>query len=234
VTTRISALLLFLCGAAVFARAGSLGISPVRIDLSERKTNAIIQVTNTADDPVTVQVHAADWRTEGTEDSFSDTNEVVVNPPVFTLAAGQKQIIRLGLRSREQSAIERSYRLILEEVPKPPKAGTIATVLRVMLPIFQAPGHPVAPKLACQARIIEDGAVKLRIENNGTAHDRLKEIVLEVGAGQIQSANTAYILPGGWREFVFRDKRLRGASYIRVGLITDAGTVREEFITTSQ
>ena len=226
--TRSSAIALFLLGAAVFAQAGSLAISPVRVDLSETKPNSIVQVTNAGDDPITVQVHAASWKTEGAEDSYLDTNDVVANPPVFTLAAGQKQIIRLGLRSREPIEIERSYRLFLEEVPKPPKPGTIGTVLLISLPIFQVPRRPVAPILIWQAGFTDDGALRLSVQNDGSAHDRIKELEIEVGAERIPSSISAYVLPGGRRDFVIRDERLRGATHIGLETVTDAGKRHEE------
>lgn len=226
--TRISAIALLLFGSAVFAQAGSLAISPVRVDLSETKLNSTVQVTNSGDEPITVQVHAAGWRTEGAEDSYLETNDVVVNPPVFTLAAGQKQIIRLGLRSRDRIEIERSYRLILEEVPKPPKPGTIGTVLRISLPIFQVPRRPVAPILIWQAGFTDDGALKISVRNDGSAHDRIKELVIEVGAERIPSSLSAYVLPGGRRDFVIRDERLRGAAHVGLETVTDAGKGHEE------
>jgi fimbrial chaperone protein len=228
VATRIRTIALFLFGAAVFAQAGSLAISPVRVDLSEAKLNSTVQVTNSGDEPITVQVHAASWRTEGAEDSYFETNDVVVNPPVFTLAAGQKQIIRLGLRSRDRIEIERSYRLILEEVPKPPKPGTIGTVLRISLPIFQVPRRPVAPILIWQAGFTDDGALKISVRNDGSAHDRIKELVIEVGAERIPSSLSAYVLPGGRRDFVIRDERLRGAAHIGIETVTDTGKGHEE------
>jgi fimbrial chaperone protein len=225
---RLATLALLWFVTAGLAQAGSLMISPVRVDLGEKKNNAIIQVTNSADDPITVQVHAAGWRTEGAEDSYFDTNDVVVNPPVFTIAAGQKQVIRLGLRSSDLADIERSYRLILEEVPKPTKAGTITTLLRITLPIFQLPRRPVAPSLSWQARFSDDGALTLMVQNDGRAHDRIRELAIEVGGERIQTSLSAYVLPGGWRDFVIRDQRLHGAAHVSLEIVTDTGRGHEE------
>lgn len=228
---RCIALLLLVCTG--FAWAGSLGIAPVRIDLSDSKTTATVQVTNTGDEPMTIQVHGANWRTEGLEESYFDTNELVVNPPVFTLPVGEKQIIRLGLRRQQRTAIEHSYRLILEEVPKPAKAGTIATILRFTLPVFETPVLPVAPMLTWKATFDVDGALRLRVENHGTAHDRIKELALDSGLQKIKLSQVAYVLPGGWREFVIRDQRLKPANHITVEVSSDAGIVREDLNTGS-
>jgi fimbrial chaperone protein len=232
---RLTAITLLLFSTAIFAGAGSLSISPVRIDLTEKRTNALIQITNAADDPITMQLHAASWTIEGSQDLLRDTNDIVVNPPVFNLAPGQKQIIRLGIRSRTQTFdMERCYRLILEEVPKAPKEGTITTVLRVTLPIFHLPRRPVAPVLVWQAILSQDGDLKLRVNNEGSAHAQIREVVLAVGSERVPTSISSYVLPGGQREFEVRDKRLRSAGHIGLDVVTDAGKIHEELTPKSE
>src|SRR5215475_15998416 len=105
------------------ALAGVFAVSPVRIEVSASRPNSVMQVQNLSDEPVTIQVHAVTWDFKGDEDQYEETGAVLLNPPIFSLEPHQKQFLRLGLRSANIAAVERSYRVILEQVPEPPRSG---------------------------------------------------------------------------------------------------------------
>ncbi len=109
-----------------------------------------MQIENLSDEPVTIQAHVVTWSYQGAHDQYADTDEVMLNPPIFSLDSHQKQFIRLGLRRKNDSTIERTYRLILEQVPQPPKPGFVGltTILRISVPIFVKPENKVSPRVA--------------------------------------------------------------------------------------
>lgn len=118
--------------------AGSFRVSPVRIDLSAHKPHTTVQVTNIGADRVTLQVDAYSWHFAEGEDRLVDSDDILVNPPVFTLEPGASQVLRLGLREYTPANAETPYRVILEEVPPPQRSGVngIVTLLRVSIPLF--------------------------------------------------------------------------------------------------
>jgi fimbrial chaperone protein len=225
------AIAVLLLGCASIAYAGSLTVSPVRIDLNNKKSSSTVQVTNQGDAPVTVQARAVEWRMDAGENKYEETNDFIVSPPVFTLQPQQRQMIRLGIRGGVSPAdIERTYRLILEEVPKAPQAGAIAMVFNISVPVFLDPARPVMPLLIWDAAYTEDGALRLTVTNDGTAHDYIKEVVGETNAGQLQTAIRGYVLPGHTRDFIVRDEHLRALDKITLNVLTDGNKARVELV----
>jgi fimbrial chaperone protein len=208
--------------------AGSFGVSPVRVDLSAKKPNGSVQITNTGDSPVTVQVQAAQWAMRGSENEYGETNDFIVNPPVFSLEPGGTQRIRIGLRGVNPAAVERSYRLILEEVPKAAESGTVAMILKLSLPIFIQPGTPVAPVLVWGAQRDDDGSLRLAVSNNGDAHDRISSVELETDFGKLEVPMSGYVLPGNSRDAVIRDERVSAARRFSLTAVSDAGKTQIE------
>jgi fimbrial chaperone protein len=214
-----------LAGAGL-SQAGSFGISPVRVDLSAKRPNGSVQVTNNGQVPVTVQVHAARWAMKGAENAYSETADFIVNPPVFAIQPGRTQLVRIGLRTANPAAVERSYRLILEEVPKPGESGMIAIVLNVSLPVFIQPGTPAAPKLQWRALRKDGNSFQLAVTNNGSAHDRIQSVSIETERDKIEVPISGYVLPGDSRDVMIRDERLSGAQRFDLVTTSEAGSTR--------
>ena len=98
--------------------AATFGINPVRVDLSTIRPSAVIQIENMSDERVLLQAHAVTWSFAGATDQYAVTDDILLNPPIFGLEPHQKQFVRLGLRRVNESAVERTYRLILEKCRK--------------------------------------------------------------------------------------------------------------------
>ena len=208
--------------------AGSFHLSPIRVAFTDQKPTATLQIFNEDDSPVSVQVHALNWQARGAEDVYSDADadEILVNPPVARIAGHGMQLIRLALRHPTRATVERAWRLIVEEVPPPPKAGEVHMVFKISIPIFQtARGSVFAPRLTWEAAHMPDGSFKVTASNTGTAHIQFKAIsLLADGTGEpIKSTAMAYILPGGTHEWVFQDEALKNASHIMLDAQTDFG-----------
>lgn len=224
-------LVLYVTAAALPSWCGTFTVNPVRIQVSASRPNAILQVVNREDDPVTLQAHIVSWSFDGQKDVYVDNDEVMLNPPIAVVAGHRAQAIRMGLRKLNDSSQERSYRLILEEVPPPPKPGFVGvrTILKISIPIFVAPKTNVAPRLNWQAVKISDTQVKLIATNQGSAHIQIKSMDVS-GAQSVQpymkSAPT-YILPNQQRQWVIDDERARGETRMKVTGVTDAGALHE-------
>jgi fimbrial chaperone protein len=139
------------------------------------------------------------WNDSPATADLVPTREIVAVPPVATIEAGLKQLIRVAVRGEARTDIEAAYRLVITEVPPAtggPQAG-VRFALRLSLPVFVAPPGVAARPVWS----VEPGGEgnHLVLANEGTAHLQVRHIeVLEPGAAQVlhRLEDPAYVLPG--------------------------------------
>mgnify|MGYP000329849137 CR=1 FL=1 len=112
-------LFVFLVGATV-VNAAAIGVSPVRVTLSDKQKMGTLTVRNNGAEPVSMQLEVLNWSQEEGNGVFTPTRELIVNPPIFTIPAGGSQLIRVGLRRAPDAQRELTYRIFLQELPPPP------------------------------------------------------------------------------------------------------------------
>jgi fimbrial chaperone protein len=200
--------LVFLALATVETALGaSFSVSPVRVELSPRDNVVAVTVTNTGDQSGSIRLSVFSWRQEANEDRLDPTRELVATPPLFSMAPGESQIVRFGLRRVPTTERELAYRAIFEEIPGPrPAQGAPALqiTLRISIPVFYQPRDNLAAMLVWT--LARDGADKLRlsVRNDGTASAQLGDLALaRMGAVEpfVQKKNFAYVLPGAARSW---------------------------------
>ncbi|WP_165848047.1 fimbrial biogenesis chaperone [Paraburkholderia lacunae] len=193
------------------SHAANFTVSPVRVELSAAHPSIALTVRNeSADEPVVVQLRTVAWSQDTGDDIYAQTTDLLAAPPIFTIPAGASQVIRIGLRRPPTAEQEISYRLFLREVPPAPKPGFagVQIALEMSLPVFIKPKSASAPVLHWQAASQpgSDGALKLIVKNDGTAHAQVANLVLSA-AGNDRPVAThgqfAYILPGQSRQLTF-------------------------------
>ncbi len=220
-------LLAWVLGAACAgpALAGSFGVSPVRLTLAAGRGAVALTVRNTGPEACVIQLDLQAWSQRDGVDVLEPTRELLANPPLFALAPGGVQIVRVGLRGRAPDAQrELAYRLLLKEVPQPatPSDKGLRMALNVSLPVFVLPIAPAAPDLHWSARRT-DGPHRtaLAAVNSGNAHVQLNGVRLAGGA-PAAPAVTGYLLPGQRRAWAIDHDAPVGATLHLVAL-TDAG-----------
>ena len=207
---KIKLICLLLCFAALapaVSVAGSFTVAPVRVELSPAKPLSSVTITNDSDDPVKIEVVGNAWSQKDGMDEYQDTRELIVTPPVITLAAKASQIIRLGLRRSPDPKNELAYRLFITEIrPQVKTEGTGVTMnLRLSVPIFVKPTAEAKPHLDWTARKVEGGALLLRAENNSNIHVQVANMRLSAGTEVIgKEGSAAYLLPGQAREWTVK------------------------------
>ena len=226
--------LAFLLAAPLAAMAASLGISPVRVELSPATPTAALTLRNGGDEPTVVQVRAVAWSQNGGEDVYEPTSEVIISPPIFTVAGNSAQVVRVGLRRAPDPRRELSYRIFLQEVPGPPQPGTtgVQMALRIGVPVFVKPVQPAKPELSWRIGRETGGALRVAATNPGEMHVQLIGIKL-LGAGAAPGApplasqeSGGYLLPGQSREWRIEPPQPglpTDATRLRVLASTDAG-----------
>jgi fimbrial chaperone protein len=215
-------------------QAGSYTVKPVRIELSARLLRTTVQIQNLGDEPTTIQAHIVAWNANGAEEVLSANDEILLNPPIFTVAAGHAQFVRLGLRHPLPDTREGTYRLILEEIPPPPKPGFngLNTVLKLSVPIFVKP-RASSPQLAWTLKRTSDQEVRLSVQNRGNAHVQIRKLAVTAGEesepGFVQSTAT-YVLQNARKEWVIHNGQLAGAGKLLLQAQTDSGDIREDLV----
>lgn len=197
VKSALPCLLLLL--AAAGCQAGSIQLTPVRINLSAASKVAVLTVKNTGTEESVMQVTLNKWTLDGQRYAYAQSQELIVTPVTFRLAPGKQQIVRIGLRGSPPADKESSYRLLVEEVPPPPSPDVTQTrlVVRHDLPVFVAPIQAGKPALDVSVECMTDGAT-LRLTNIGNVHAQLLKVVLEdIPAKQVLGRwdTFSYLLP---------------------------------------
>jgi fimbrial chaperone protein len=227
--------LLLLAGGLSMLQAGSYTVRPVRIELSPRQLRTTIQIENLGTDPLTVQAHIMAWNANGKEEVLSDNDEILLNPPIFTVPAGHQQYVRLGLRKPPADDVESTFRLILEEVPPAPKPGFngITTLLKITVPIFFKPRASL-PQLVWSLKRISNEDLLLTAQNSGNTHVQIRKLSLSAGdpaENAFAQGTVTYVLQKGRKEWVIHNTQLANAGMFLLEAQTDNGDVRENLVT---
>ncbi|MFC3125040.1 molecular chaperone [Pseudoroseomonas globiformis] len=204
------------------ASAGSLEVSPVSTDMAPGQQSSIVTVTNREPHPTSVQVRAFAWSQDRRHDTLTPTQDLLVSPPVFQLAPGASQVVRLVLRRTPNDA-ERAFRLLVDEIPGPAQEGQqVRFALRLSLPVFAHSTNTGRAEL--DWRIMPDGV--LSVTNRGTRRAQLAGLTL-AGPGGARMAlaepENPYVLPGVDRHWQLRGAVPRPGSVLRASGVGEAG-----------
>lgn len=187
------ALMLWSVGAA----AASLEVDPVRVTLSAAQPIAALTVRNAGTRPAGLHLQVVAWTQGDSGDHYAATPELLATPPIFTLAPGAIQTVRVGLRRAVDPQREMAYRIFLQEIPDTvePDGTGVRIALRIGVPVFVSPQTPAAPLLRWRAQR-EGDAIVLHAQNTGNAHARVVGMQLHSGPRTVAEAAGAYLLPG--------------------------------------
>lgn len=176
--------------APAYAQTGGITVAPVLVTLEPGRNITSIRLRNNRARPVSFEIEANSWRQEFGRDILTPTNELLVAPGVFEVAANSEQVIRLGVQAFD-GATEQAYRIIIRELPSAPREGTsVGFRLEMSLPVFIAPtgaeGH-----LDARTETTPDGPM-LVLSNSGRAHVQISS--LAAAAQNVQGPR--YLLAG--------------------------------------
>lgn len=227
------ALLLF-CVPAL-ANCGVFNVAPIRANLGAKQESEVFKVKNDGNEALVVQAQVKAWTQREGQEEFADTRDVLVTPPIFTLAPQAEQILRVGLRRAPDEQRELSYRLFLSESPAPPEPGFqgIKIAMQIAVPIFVAPlSENAAPDLQWRATRLADQRIELVAMNRGNVHIRLSDLRLESGVRTLgANANMVYVLAGQRHAWFFDPADdAEVPTRIRLRASTDATALDQEII----
>lgn len=218
---------------AEVAVAGSFGVTPTRLVLSQQSASASLTVRNLDDKPTVVQVEVNAWIMREGDDVLENSAELIAVPPLFTLEPGGSQIIRVALRSPPATENELTYRLLLREVAPAKDLGQVGLqmLLELSVPVFVLPPGGASPDLNWLLAHNAAGSLELRAHNAGNAHVQLQKARLESMGGQvIESPDlSVYLLPGQSRVWPLSGQAAVGSRWT-LAVKTDAGELEAELL----
>ena len=173
-------------------------VYPVRYNLTAQAPTGVMTIRNRGTTNSLFQLGVSKWSQTGSgEDVLEATRDILVNPGLFLLRGSDVQIARFGLRAAAEP-VERSYRVIIQEVPQQQlTTNGLLTLLRVSVPVFVPPTAPIVKKLVWAARPAK-GGIQLLASNQGNVHFQISKIRLltATGAPLSEKVLNAYVLPG--------------------------------------
>ena len=194
------------CAAALTAQASSLQISPVMLELPPGQNASALTLRNPGKEPIYGQVRVFRWEQTPDDDRLDPSDELVASPPLIRIEPQGEQLVRLVRRDGAPVAAERSYRVLVDEVPNLDAApgNGVNIRLRYSVPVFVEPaGPPVAPRLSWELR--HDGARwQLRVSNAGGRRAQLAAVRVSGADGVAHEINPGllgYVLPGRTRQW---------------------------------
>ncbi|MGH8278005.1 MAG: fimbrial biogenesis chaperone [Gammaproteobacteria bacterium] len=182
------------------ARAASFQVNPIRVTLSAPRSTDVLRVTNSSDSSTVVQMQIVAWTQANGADAYTPSRNLLATPPIFTVAPGGEQIVRIGMRTSPDAKRETCYRLFLTEVPPPPEPGFrgVQIALRIGIPVFVEPAVATAPDLHWSARRVSASELEISAVNSGTAHAEILKLSVTVAGRStpIVKEFGGYVLPG--------------------------------------
>ena len=123
------------------AAAQTLSVTPVNIFLGAGQNSTSISVKNSGAIDASYQIRAFLWDQKDGTDETLDTDDIIVSPPLGTIAPNGQQIVRLLLRKPPVKR-KSTYRIFLDKNSPSRKAGRGSGCTSGIDPDLRAPHHP--------------------------------------------------------------------------------------------
>lgn len=206
------------------ARASApLLIWPIDPSIEAGRDATALWLENRGTAQAMMQIRIYRWRQHEGEDRFEEQNDVDASPPIVTIPAGKRQMIRLiNPRGRRESG-ETAYRIVVDEIPLPSAVssaesddsaapppppsrtgGGLSFQMRYSIPLFiyagagrDAASLRMPPQLRCTLAAQPDGKY-LRLSNVGPVNARLLDLAFDRSGSKapLGEGLLGYVLPG--------------------------------------
>jgi len=212
------------------ARAGSLQVAPVSIDVFAPRAASSVTIRNSGKQTMTLQARIFEWKQKKSRDSYYKTRKVVVSPPMLKLRPGQSGIIRIVRLSKTPLQAEESYRLIVDELPRLQKArrSTVTMVIRHSIPVYFS-GNNVETKAPTWTIAKKNRHLRVTAINKGDVRVKLSRLTLKDASGNkilSDKGLNGYILGHSKRSFLVKTKNRFSGSHVRLSANSNVGTIQ--------
>ncbi len=197
----------FLAGPA----SAAIEVSPIRIELTRAAPNTLVALVNTGTEETRFELQLVSWKQdENGKMQLENTKDVLLYPPLLTLKPGEKRNVRVAVGPSLFGPVEKTYRLIAQELPRAPKAGAppqVQVLTRLSIPIFVMPDKPVQD-LRVEGLALEKGRASFQLSNAGNVSQRPLEVAIDAldAAGKVVASERWegwYVLAGERRAYAW-------------------------------
>jgi fimbrial chaperone protein len=211
--------------------AGTFSVDPVRVSLSAGHSIDAVTIRNSSPETIVLQLDVSSWSQREGQPLLAPTTDVLATPPIFRIAAGATQLVRIGLRRAPDPQRELAYRLLLREVPSVNSSPSgIHIVLSISLPVFVTPLAKPSPQVKWRAQLGPDGLMHIEAVNLGNAHVRLAHFELTQAGYEVASQTVpGYLLADDNRSWLLQPgSRVSPGASLHIHAITDSGELHAE------
>ncbi|HRM31561.1 MAG TPA: fimbria/pilus periplasmic chaperone [Acinetobacter johnsonii] len=120
--------------------AASIRLSPIGLELLDTQSATTLNIYNQSTESSDFQVRAFEWSQVEGKDQLIPTDDIVISPPIFKLASEGSYNLRVVRLNSAPITNEKSYRIIVDELPKPADSRKVSqgvnVLLRSSMPLF--------------------------------------------------------------------------------------------------
>lgn len=208
---------LVVMASAFGAAAAGLQVSPVRLQFEPNQPSQVLLLNNSGEQALNAQVRVLRWSQRDHQDVLDASDDIVASPAIVRVLPGQPQTIRVLRTQQISSALEQSFRILVDELPGSPTDGAqtqsgLQLLMRYSIPVFISPsvsGPNAKAQLAqtpsfdfsllsAAAVLDASGQAFLELRNPGPLSLRISQVsvIQPDGAQQVLSEGLlGYVLP---------------------------------------
>lgn len=162
--------------------AASLQVAPISVVFSPQEKAKEIWLTNTSERPIRAQTRVLIWSQVAGQDQVNPTRDLVASPSITEIKAGEQQLIRIIRIAPQNTAVEQTYRLLIDELPSSGQADAqtgLQLLLQYSIPVFIQPTDSITMRngltLLNQVSFQYQNQ-QLIVKNNAKSHIRISEL----------------------------------------------------------
>lgn len=208
------ALLAALLGWPAAATANGLTISPVVVEINAPRQVVSVTVRNGTARPMTLQSQTRLWRQVNGVDRHEPSEDLLVVPAIAQIQPNASQVFRITLRRPVAAPLERTYRLVLDDITdeqQPSDRAAVSFKFSHNLPVMVAPmgkvTHSVhwspcedkpgaaAGALAC-VRVLNTGNRRVKVQSLEVSGEGWRQTLpLKAGENVLAGASREWHVP---------------------------------------
>ena len=206
-----------MCGATGFA------VSPVLLEFPAQERSEVMTITSAVDQRKAFEVEVLRWRQVDGKDILDATEDFLVTPPAFNLAAREVRTLRITRTNASPEADEARYRIVLTEIPlfENHVQRQLNISMKISVPIFVLPIQPLKPNF--NLSLSKDGSgdtYAITLTNVGNTH--AKVLIAQPLANGMPFRDPlplpGYALPGNQKVWTLKAEDLKDADQLLVQL----------------
>lgn len=167
------------------ARAGSLQVEPVLVDITAPGAASTVTMRNEGTTPIDAQIRVFKWSIVNGKEQLTPTDDVVASPPSVTLTPKGQYVVRIVRMSKQPVVGEESYRLLVDQLPdlSQQRNGAVNLMVRYSIPVFIGAANKKNPTVAWSVAPNGD-KITLTARNSGDRRLRISALSLRDASGK--------------------------------------------------